>query len=169
MFAVTVVLPVTTVHSTAPPDPPTGLNATQEGPTNIGVSWTAPVSGAAVTGYRIFYSGGTDQGSVDVGASVTEHTITVTPTQSRLTYSISIVTLSSQLPSSVLGPIMVTVGKQNITRFLFCTDILHITYNSNYHYQTNMSWKEKINNRNSISFHYVISLFIFLIHGISFL
>ena len=84
-----------------------------------------------MTGYRISYSGGTDQGSMDVGASATEHTITVTPTQSRLTYSISIVTLSSQLPSSMAGPIMVTVGKQNTTRFLFCTGILHITYNNN--------------------------------------
>ena len=64
-----------------------------------------------MTGYRISYSGGTDQGSVDVGASVTDHTITVNPPQSRLTYSISIITLSSSFPSSMAGPIMVTVGK----------------------------------------------------------
>ena len=113
MFAVTVVLPVTTVHSTDPPDPPTDLTATQVGPTSIRVSWTAPVSGAAVTGYRISYSGGSDQGSVDAGASAAEHTITVTPSQRFLTYSISIVTLSSQLPSSSAGPIMVTVGTHN--------------------------------------------------------
>ena len=66
-----------------------------------------------MTGYRISYSGGSDQGSVDVGASATEHTITIPQPQSRLTYSISIVTLSSQLPSSVVGPIMVTVGTHN--------------------------------------------------------
>ena len=95
-------------------DPPTGLNATQEGPTSITVSWTAPVSGAAVTGYRISYSGGTDQGSVDVGASATEHTIIVPQPQTRLTYSISIITLSSSFPSSMAGPIMVTVGKYHI-------------------------------------------------------
>ena len=65
------------IYSTDPPDPPTGLSATQVGPTSIRVSWTAPVSGATVTGYRIFCSGGTDQGSVDVGASATDHTITV--------------------------------------------------------------------------------------------
>ena len=92
-------------------DPPTGLNATQVGSTSIIVSWTAPVSGATVTGYRISYSGGTDQGSVDVGASATEHTITITPPQRLLTYSISIITLSSSFPSSMAGPIMVTVGK----------------------------------------------------------
>ena len=96
------------------PDPPTGFSAAQVGPTSIRVSWTAPVSGATVTGYRISYSGGTDQGSVDVGASATEHTITVTPPQRLLTYSISIITLSSSFPSSMAGPIMVTVGKCHI-------------------------------------------------------
>ena len=102
------------LHSTDPPDPPTGLSATQVGPTSIRVSWTAPVSGATVTGYRISYSGGTDQGSVDVGASPTDHTIIVPQPQSHLTYFISIITLSSQLPSSMAGPIMVTVGKHNV-------------------------------------------------------
>ena len=97
-------------YSTGAPDPPTGLSATQVGLTSIRVSWTAPVSGATVTGYRISYSGGTDQGSVDVGASATDHTITIAQPQS---YSISIITLSSQLPSSVAGPIMVTVGMHN--------------------------------------------------------
>ena len=65
-----------------------------------------------MTGYRIFYSGGTDQGSVDVGASATNHTIMIPQPQTRLTYSISIVTLSSQLPSTVTESITVTVGKE---------------------------------------------------------
>ena len=106
------------------PDPPTDLNATQVGPTSIRVSWTAPVSGAAVTGYGISYSGGTDQGTVNVGASATEHTITITPPQSRLTYSISIITLSSSFPSSMAGPILVTVGK-----CMQCLCILHVCVN----------------------------------------
>ena len=106
------------------PDPPTDLNATQVGPTSIRVSWTAPVSGATVTGYRMFYSGGTDQGSVDVGASATEHMITVTPPQRLLTYSISIITLSFSFPSSMAGPIMVTVGK-----CMQCLYILHVCVN----------------------------------------
>ena len=102
-----------TSYSTGVPDPPTGLSATQLGPTSIRVSWTAPVSGATVTEYRISYSGGTDQGSVNVGASATNYTITVTPPQNPVNYSISIVSLSSSFPSSVAGPIMVTVGKCN--------------------------------------------------------
>ena len=67
-----------------------------------------------MTGYRISYSGGTDQGSVDVVASATEHTIIITQPQTRLNYSVSIITLSSQLPSSMTGPIMVTVGTHNV-------------------------------------------------------
>ena len=105
-----------------------------------------------MTGYRISYSGGTDQGSVDVGTSVTEHTITIPQPQSRLNYSISIVTLSSQLPGSVVGPMIVTVGKQNTTRFLLCTGILHITYN-NYHYQTNRPCHLTIHFSHSTAYH----------------
>ena len=75
-----------------------------------------------MTGYRISYSGGTDQGSVDVGASATEHTITVTPPQRLLTYSISIITLSSSFPSSMAGPIMVTVGEYILHLSINCGD-----------------------------------------------
>ena len=107
-------------------DAPTGLSATQVGLTSIRVSWTTPVSGATVTGYRISYSGGTDRGIVDFGASATDHIITITPLQSTLTYSISIITLSSSFPSSMAGPIMITVGKYNaysaclLTLYEFC-------------------------------------------------
>ena len=72
-----------------------------------------------MTGYRISYSGGTDQGSVDVGASATDHTITIPQPQSHMTYTISIITLSSHLPSSMAGPIMVTVGTHNLNAELF--------------------------------------------------
>ena len=71
-----------------------------------------------MTGYRISYSGGTDQGSVDVGASATDHTITIPQLQSHMIYSISIITLSSHLPSSTAGPIMVTVGTHNAELFV---------------------------------------------------
>ena len=109
------------IYSTGAPVPPTNLNATQVGPTSIRVSWTAPVSGTTVTGYRISYSGGTDQGIVDFGASATDHIITITQPQSLLTYSISIITLSSSFPSSMAGPIMVTVGK--FSAYLFCMSV----------------------------------------------
>ena len=50
--------------------PPTHLTAVQgSDPTTVNVSWTAPVSGDSVTGYRIYYQTEGDQTSVDVGAS----------------------------------------------------------------------------------------------------
>ena len=39
--------------------------------TSIRVSWTAPTSGVTVTGYRIYWSGGSDQGSMDANAGDT--------------------------------------------------------------------------------------------------
>ena len=46
--------------------------------------------------------------SVDVGPTATSHTLT--GLQTGATYSISIVTLSNQLPSAVLGPVTVTLS-----------------------------------------------------------
>ena len=77
-----------------------------------------------MTGYRISYSGGTDQGSVDVGASVTDHTITIPQPQSLLTYSISIITLFSSFLSSMAGPIMVIVGKYSACPLCVCMCML---------------------------------------------
>ena len=118
-----------------------------------------------MTGYRIFYSTETDRDSVDVGASATNHTITIPQPQSRLTYSISIVTLSSQLPSTQSESITVTVGKQKSTRFLFYAGILYVTCALILirNYQT---WAVKRENQQLrfIPFHYVIiSVVMFLI------
>ena len=92
--------------------PPTIFNAIRVDPTSIRVSWTAPASGATVMGYRIYYSDGSNQRSQDAGASATDLTITIVQPQSSLTYSISIVALSTHLPSTVVGPAMVTLGEQ---------------------------------------------------------
>ena len=83
--------------------------AVQDNLTSILVSWTAPASGGAiVTGYRISYqTGGGSEQSVDVGAGATS--LPLTGLQSGATYSISIVALSNQLPSSVVGPETVTI------------------------------------------------------------
>ena len=76
-----------------------------------------------MTGYRISYSGGSDRGSADVGGSAIEHTITIPQPQSPLNYSISIITLSSSFPSSMAGPIMVTVGKHTpLNLYALCSD-----------------------------------------------
>jgi len=89
---------------------PTNVRATPTGTTGFNVSWTAPASGPAVTGYRIYYNGGTDQGSRDAMAGDT--TVTISNRTWDLTYSIKLVALSNQLPSPVVG-VWISLGKYN--------------------------------------------------------
>ena len=97
-----------TLYSPAAAAPPTHLTAVQgSDPTTVNVSWTAPVSGASLTGYRIHYQTEGDEGSVDVGASATQHVLT--GLCGGRNYSIYLVTLSAQLPSPVVGPAAVTL------------------------------------------------------------
>jgi len=91
-------------------NPPTMTSAVRVSPTSIRVSWTAPAPGVTVMGYRIFWTDGNNMNSVGVGASATDHTITIPqPQSSSLTYSFTIVALSSHLPSTVVGPASVTL------------------------------------------------------------
>ena len=88
---------------------PSNVFAVLAGLTSFTVSWTAPSSGANVTGYRIYWSGGSDQGSVD--ANATDDAVTISGLSHGLTYTISMVALSVQLPSPVVGPVTVTLGE----------------------------------------------------------
>ena len=88
---------------------PGNFSAVTTGPTSFTVSWTAPNSGATVTGYRIYWSGGSDQGSMDANAGDTA--VTIGGRSHGLTYSISIVALSVQLPSPEVGPVTVSLGE----------------------------------------------------------
>ena len=81
--------------------------------TSIEVSWTPPSPLGPVTGYRIYYDG--DDGSsgyVDVtGGSHRRHILTRLP--SDLTYTVSIVALSTSLPSEVaFAPNPIRIGMQ---------------------------------------------------------
>ena len=95
---------------------PTGLAAEVVEDASISISWTAPTSGATVTGYRVYYHEEDAQGgiinpnSMDIGASTTEHNITLVLTAGHR-YVITVRALSSQLPSPVVGPHTVTLGK----------------------------------------------------------
>lgn len=62
-----------------------------------------------MTGYRIYYNGGTDLGSMD--AMTGDMTVTITGLTVGLTYSITIVALSIHLPSPVIGAVMYSAGK----------------------------------------------------------
>ena len=95
-------------------DTPSGLTAEQlpQEPGSFRVSWTPPASSANLTGYRIYYSGANDSGSVDVGSSTTE--VTIGNRKPGVTYSITIVALSSHLPSPVVGAVNVTLGENSV-------------------------------------------------------
>ena len=82
---------------------------------NITVTWTAPTSGATPTGYIILYQADGDQGSVMVNSQATMAVVQVAanPTIniefqrhkkhriSKFVYSITMVTLSTMLPSAL--------------------------------------------------------------------
>ena len=67
-----------------------------------------PVSGDSVIGYRIYYQTEGDEGSVDVGASTTQHALT--GLYGGRNYSIYLLALSAHLPSPAVGPAAVTMG-----------------------------------------------------------
>ena len=76
----------------------TALNAVQEGPTSIRVSWIPPIPLEDTTGYRIFYSGGSN-GSEDVNGGST-HNHLLTGLQNGGSYNISMTAISNNLSSA---------------------------------------------------------------------
>ena len=103
-------------------DHPTNLTVERlpREPGSFRVSWIPPASLANLTGYRIYYSGAGDSGSMDVGASTTE--VSIDNRTAGVTYTITIVALSPHLPSPVIGPVTVTLGEN----FTFEDIVLHI-------------------------------------------
>ena len=95
-------------------DHPTGLTAEQlpQEPGSFRVSWTPPASLTNLTGYRVYYSGAGDSGSMDVGASATE--VTIDNRITSVTYTITMVALSPHFPSPVVGPVTITLGEYNL-------------------------------------------------------
>ena len=95
------------LHPTAAGQPG-NLGAMPAGPTSIRVTWTAPTSGATVTGYRIYWSGGSDQGSMDANAGDTA--VTISGRTYNMVYTITIVALSNLLPSQT-DMVDITLGE----------------------------------------------------------
>ena len=93
--------------------PPTNLSAVQINFGEIKVSWLQPPSGATITGHQIFYialGSNINSGSVEVGAGEDKCTRFKLP--EGFVYNITMVTKSQHLPSTVVGPITATLGKQ---------------------------------------------------------
>ena len=92
------------------PSPPSGVTVSQNGVYSVQVSWTPP-SEPAVTGYIIYYQqqDGGQNGTEMAGATAT--TATITRLMTRATYSITMVTTSSTLPSIVTSAaVNITIG-----------------------------------------------------------
>ena len=90
--------------------PPTGLSAVPINSEEINVCWNPPTLGA--TKYQIFYEAlgsNNNSGSVNVFASVEK--CTQLKLSGGFVYNITMVTKSQHLPSTVAGPITVTLGK----------------------------------------------------------
>ena len=87
---------------------PTSLTPQRVNSTSIRVTWTPPSSGPTVTGYRVYYQTEESQESVEVGASVTEYTITSANTSR---YIIALVAVSDYLPSARLHLDFANSGK----------------------------------------------------------
>ena len=79
--------------------------AAQEDPTGIRVSWNPQED---TTGYRIYYSGGSN-GSEDVSDGSTDNYL-LTGLQNGESYTISIVAISQHLPSEIAAE-MVMLGE----------------------------------------------------------
>ena len=96
---------------------PTGLNAVQEDPTSIQVSWTPPTPLGNTTGYRIYYSGGSS-GSEDVSGGST-HNYLLTGLQNGASYIISIVATSAAhlYSDPVEYPNVIRFGQQKYLYF----------------------------------------------------
>ena len=77
-------------------------------PTTFRVSWTPP---ATVTGYQVYWSGsgGADTGNMSVGAW--SRSVSITGLTPGLTYNITIVALSDNLPSPGVAVIVYTLGE----------------------------------------------------------
>ena len=85
--------------------------AVQEGPTGIRVSWTPPTPLGDITGYRIYYSGGSS-GSVNISGGSTDNYL-LNGLENEASYNISIVGISEHLPSNhVHYPSSIQLGEQ---------------------------------------------------------
>ena len=98
------------VYTPPAPFPPSGVTVSQNGVDSVQVSWTPPSGEPTVTGYIIYYQqqDGGHNSSEMAGATAT--TATIIGLMTGATYSITMVTTSSTLPSTVSAAVTVTIG-----------------------------------------------------------
>ena len=101
-------IPASVIISLGPP-PPTGVTAVQDGPTSITVTWTPPSPLEGTIGYRISYATGSD---VDIDGGST-NSYTLTGLTNGQTYTISIVAMAPNRPTSSPIEAQVTLGQSH--------------------------------------------------------
>ena len=74
-----------------------------------------------MTGYQVYWSGGSDSGNISVGAG--SGSVHITGLIPDLTYNITIVALSDHLPSSAVAVMVYTLGETHNY-----TEIYHTVY-----------------------------------------
>ena len=89
--------------------PPINLTVELAGTNNISVSWTATASGPAIIKFWIYYQAQEDRGAVDLDATSTEYIISNCTIGQQ--YNITVVALSENLPSTVVGPESFIIGE----------------------------------------------------------
>ena len=104
-------LPLSPIAPSLPPapSPPSGVTLSRNGVGSVQVSWTPPSGEPTVTGYIIYYQQqvGGHNGSEMTGA--TAITTTITGLMTGATYSITMVAISSTLPSAVTAAETITI------------------------------------------------------------
>ena len=96
--------------SPSAPSPPSGLSVSQNGLDSALVSWTAPLGGAAVTGYVIYYQQQNGERRISESAGASSSTLTISALIAGATYSFTMVATSSTLPSTETAALTLTIG-----------------------------------------------------------
>ena len=89
--------------------PPTNLTVELAGTNNINVSWTATATGPAIIKIWLYYQAQGDRGAVYLDATSTEYIITNCTIGQQ--YNITMVALSENLPSTLVGPKNIIIGE----------------------------------------------------------
>ena len=97
------------ISSHPAPSPPSDVSVSQNGLGSVLVSWTAPSGEPAVTGYIIYYQQDGEE-RLSQSAESTATTAIITGLMARATYSVTMVAISSTLPSNETEAETVTIG-----------------------------------------------------------
>ena len=102
------------LYTFSAPTPPSGIGVLYKNATSLNVSWTSSTDVDSVTGYVIYYDGDDgSSGNVRVPGGSTDSYL-LTGLQTGVSYSVSILTLSTHLPSQLVSEVKIIEGIRTI-------------------------------------------------------